>query len=239
MIDGKRGGFMKFITKEIYYSMQFFSYYLVEEDVSDSYCKSIEVQTEYKFYMNRNFNALIFEYQKVKTILFDKNGNLNDLNVKLFYKILEIAKSYEDYEKEMFLLVEESAQKIQSGNYADEIKHLAELNYHDSHILEIVYEKGVFTVAFDDYAWDRVSTYSFKTEKISCDISLSELLAYQVLYEEVFFHSSDNLFEYNLLLIKCGYGKEADQIEEISIIFSEIVSLTHEERQEFLSRSKK
>lgn len=50
----------------------------------------------------------------------------------------------------------------------------------------------------------------------------------------MFFHPNDNSFEYNLLILKCGYGKEADQIEEISIIFSEIVSLTHEERQELL-----
>lgn len=225
---------MKYITKELYYSIQFFSYFLQEEKVTDSFCKKVKIQAEYKFYMNRDFNEFIFECQRIKATLFDEDGKLNALNVKLYYEIQEIAKNYENYVKEMFLLVEGFAQKIQSGNYADEIKHLAELNYHDSDILEVIYEKVVFTIAFDDYAWDRISKYSFKTEKISCDISLSELLAYQVLYEEVFFHSSDNLFEYNLLLIKYGYGKEADQIKEISIIFSEIRSLIHEERHKSL-----
>lgn len=223
---------MKYITKELYYSIQFFWYFLLEEKVTNSFCKRVKIQAEYKFYMNRNFNEFIFEYQRIKAILFDKDGKLNALNVKLYYEIQEIAKNYENYVKEMFLLVEEFAQKIQSGNYTDEIKHLAECNYHDSDILEVIYDQGIFTIAFDDYAWDRISKYTFKTKKICCNISLSELLAYQVLYEEVFFHPSENLFEYNLLIIKCGYGKEADQIEELSIIFSEIISLTHEKRQE-------
>ena len=93
---------MKFITKELFYSMQFYSYFLPEEEVSDSYCKSFEVQAKYKFYMKRDFNAFIFQYQKIKSILINKNGKLNDLNAKIYYEILEIAKNYENYEKKNF-----------------------------------------------------------------------------------------------------------------------------------------
>lgn len=75
----------------------------------------------------------------------------------------------------------------------------------------------MFTIALDDYAWERAAKYSFKTEKISCDISLSVLIGFQVLYEEVLFHPSNNLFEYNIPLIKCGYGKEVDQTEKAAV----------------------
>lgn len=107
-------------------------------------------------------------------------------------------------------MAQESARKIQSGNYPEDIKYLAKFNYHDSKILDVIYEKGMFTIVFNDYTWQRVSKYIFKAIKICCDISLSKLFEYQVLYEEVFFHPSDNLFEYNLLILKYRCGKEAD-----------------------------
>ena len=37
------------------------------------------------------------------------------------------------------------------------------------------------------------------------------------------------LLEYNLLVTKCGYGKEPDKILVLNILFPENMSLTHKE----------
>lgn len=76
-----------------------------EEKVTDLFCKRDKVQAKYKYYMKRDFHSFIFEYQKIKDILFDTNSNLYDLNGKIYYAIIEIAKSFEKYEEERFLLI--------------------------------------------------------------------------------------------------------------------------------------
>lgn len=62
-----------------------------------------EVQKEYRFYMERNFNESIFEYDKVKDILFNENQELHDLDKDIYHKILEIAKDYKRFQESVGL----------------------------------------------------------------------------------------------------------------------------------------
>lgn len=217
---------MKFITKEIYYSMQFYSYFLAGIDETELLKNNPDVQKEYRFYMKQDFNQYIFAYNKVKDILFDEKQMLYDLDRDMYCKILDIAKIYKQFQEEQFLTLKESTEKIQNGNYSENIKFLTKYHYHDCKIISIMYDEELLYLQFDDFSWSRYTEYVFEVEEFIHNISLEELKKFTVLYEEMTINPSDNIFEYNVLLNKWD-KEEPIQIEEISIKFTDIKSILH------------
>lgn len=217
---------MKFITKEIYYSMQFYSYFLAGVDEAEILINNPDVQKEYRFYIERDFNQYIFEYNKVKDILFDENRVLYDLDKDIYYKILHIAKNYKQFQEEQFLSLNASTEKIQKGNYSEDVKFLAKYNYHDCNIINVMYEGEILSIQFDDFSWSRYTECVFEVKEFVHNISLEELKRFKVLYEEIIINPGEDIFEYNILLNKWG-KEESIQIEEISIKFTDIKSILH------------
>lgn len=217
---------MKFITKEIYYSMQFYSYFLAGVDEAELLINNPDVQKEFRFYMERDFNQYIFEYDKVKDILFDENDVLYNLDKDMYYKIINIAKNYKQFQEEQFLSLKVSTENIQNGNYSEDVKFLAKYNYHDCNIINIMYEGKILSIQFDDFSWSRYTEYVFEVKEFVHNISLEELKKFKVLYEEIIISSDKGTFEYNMLLNKWE-KEESIQIEEMSIKFTDIKSILH------------
>lgn len=218
---------MRFITKEIYYSMQFYSYFLVGIDETDLLIYNPEVQKEYRFYMERDFNQYIFNYNEVKEILFDESQKLNDLDKNIYCKMLPIAQDSRGYERKQFFMLKEAIQDVQNSGCSENIKILAKCNYHDCKIINIEFTSEWLFIEFDDFSWDRSTRYIFKVQEFISDIPIEELKKFNVLYEEVINNFKEAIFEYNILLRKWGEDEQANQIEEISIIFTEVKNIIH------------
>jgi len=216
---------MRFRTKNDYYSNQFYSYFLDGVNEDELIDDNPNIQIEYRFYMSRDLNEFVYDYKKVKDILYDENGELNKLNVTIFEKIIRIADSYKKYQKKQIMLFEKATQGFLNNDFSENIKFLAGYRYHDCSIIDINYSEEYLVIEFDDFSWDRKTKYIFKIKEFTHAVSIKELKEFEVIYEELF--NIDNIIEYNILLRKWGDISEASHIEEISIVFTDIKSIEH------------
>ena len=218
---------MRYITKKIYYSNQFFAYFLHGPDEEDILNDNFNVQNEYKFYMNRDFNEYIYDHEKVKSILFDQDNKLCRLNVAIHRQLLKIANEYKRYQEKQFSLLKESTQKTIEHECTENVKFLADYKYHDCPIIDICFDGKLLAIKFTDFSWRRNTRYIFVVKEMIHDIPIKEIKEFNVLYEELLIDFDDSIYEYNILLRKWGDSDQADQIEEISIRFTDIQSIIH------------
>ncbi len=225
---------MKYITKKIYYSNQFYAFFLHGPDEEDILNDNLNVQNEYRFYMNRDFNEWVYDYKKVKSILFDQNNNLCILDVAIYRQLFKIANDYKIYQEKQFSLLRESTQKTIKYECSEKIKFLADYKYHDCSIVDICLDGELLTIEFNDFSWRRHTSYIFIVKELIHDIPIKELKKFNVLYEEVLRDFNDSIYEYNILLRKWGDNERVDQIEEISIRFTDIKSIIHTDNESWV-----
>ena len=218
---------MKYITKKIYYSNQFYAFFLHGPNEEDILNDNFNVQKEFRFYMNRDFNEWVYDYETVKKILFDQDKRLCILDTAIHHQLLKIANEYKIYQEKQFLLLRESTQKTIKDKCSENIKFLADYKYHDCSIIDICFDGELLAIEFNDFSWRRNTRCIFVVKELIHDIPIKELKNFKVLYEEVLRDSDESIYDYNVLLRKWGNNEQADQIEEISIRFTDIKSITH------------
>lgn len=217
---------MKFITKGLYYSMQFYSYFL-HSSKQEILNKRIRTQKEYRLFIKNKLNQDVYDYKKVLSVLFDQNQKIHELDQEKYDKIIEIANRYLLFQDEQFMLVSDLKQKIIQGNYSGNIKFLANIHYHDCAIVDISYEYNMLSIEFDDFYWRRNTKYLFDIKEFLCNVPIEELKSFNVLYEELIVNPDNCTFEYNILISNYGDNVSGEQIKEISIIFTDIKSIEH------------
>lgn len=218
---------MRFKTKKDYYSNQFYSYFIDGVNEEELLYNNHNIQMDYCFYMNRDFNEFVYNYELVKSILYDNKQKLNNLDKKIYYKMLKLAQCYKNYQKKQSMLLKESTQRIFESNCSENIKFLAGYRYHDCSIININYKEKYLSIEYDDFSWNRHTRYIFNIKDFIHNISIENIKEFEVVYEEIIAVPAESIFEYNLLLRKWGDLSENNQIEEISILFIDLISVEH------------
>jgi len=234
---------MKYLTVQFYESWVFYSKFNpIENGYDDTSFQEFvtSFDSDYEEYMNKNFNEDIYNYGKVKSLLYDQNGNLYPFDTKLYDEMFESVILWERYQKEQFEYHRKNVECIRSGNYSEEIKELPGINYGTQRINDIDYQGDILILELEDY--NGKTKYTFRVDQFISKILGEELKGYFIVNGELFEIPEMNLFEYNILVdnhdrdlltldIKKRW-READR-QEVTIVFSEIVSWIFEPNEEY------
>jgi len=234
---------MKYLTVQFYESWVFYSKFDPLENGYDeaSFQDFLDIfRFEYESYMTKRFNENIYNYEKVKTLLYSENGDLYPLDGKLYSEMFELVILWSCYRGQQFEYHFENVEHIRNSNYSKEIKELPGINYGNSRISDVDYQENILVLELDDY--NGKTKYIFEVNEFVSKIPWKELGGYFIANGELFKPSEINIYEYNLLIdnhnrnlltldIKKRW-REAER-QEVTIIFSKILSRVFEPNEEY------
>lgn len=169
-----------------------------------------------------------YKMEQAQKILFDEHNNLQKLNEVSYDELLTISEACHEYMAEQRMLWLEESFAVCEGNYPELVKILAKYKNFEQNLLSLLYQDGILSVKMVEYLAEQNIRqnviWDFKVERFFTTIPLGvDLKKYQIIHAELRYLSTHSLFEYHLLVR--NYNKEIpeDYIEEIVILFSDVI----------------
>ena len=205
---------MRYLTKQrhcsnnfyigLYLGEQSYEEYLQEvkeaydyEDISEYYKRINMAQYLHEEKFKNYFNEQVIDYETVKSIAFDKFGELIPLDKNIYNKLGRIAKMH--YQNWMLLSKmkheEADISEIHSGHRRLALQRLEPLNKHDLKMFDITVKGLMLKLSVDTF--DKIETYTFKTADVITEIDFGSKASYRIHDEELFVNIDDTL-QYNV-----------------------------------------
>lgn len=226
---------MRYFTEQMYHSASFYGFFFKEMNVSfyelskewmeslredeDFYNGMDTIKDLYKLHIRQMFNNKIYNCSKIKEIIFDKNGEIIELDENIYNRFYPLQIEYEDLENRMLDIVEEKADFIRNGEYPACIKKLAALDKHEAVLVFINLSSFSLNIIFklygngeDEYIYEK---YCFRIINRDDCKDIEKYQGYDIVNEELI-ALEDGIFEYNILMNPPNTLKE---VKEVSIQF--------------------